>query len=86
MTGIKKIVNLQSRGGSDKSSFFLGGTQSKYLRFLLEYIYSGESKVNQEELEDFMKLANSLKVSGLMGANWESNKNVKAESPAIEDS
>merc|ERR1712129_375445 len=49
------------------ASTFLKGTTSKEVKSLLEFIYSGETEVPQEELESFMAMANSLKVGGLMG-------------------
>jgi len=45
---------------------YLRGTNMKDMRALLDFIYSGETQVPQEELEEFMALATSLKVEGLV--------------------
>ena len=46
---------------------YLRGTKKKDIEALLDYMYSGETQVLQENLEDFMSLANSLEVKGLIG-------------------
>ena len=46
---------------------YLRGTTKKDILSLLDFIYSGETRVLQEDLEDFMALANSLQVKGLSG-------------------
>merc|ERR1739842_163590 len=47
---------------------YLRGTRKKDLEALLCFIYSGETQVINDELEEFMALANSLQVLGLVGA------------------
>ena len=44
---------------------YIKGSKKKDLSYLLDYIYSGEAKVAQEDMESFMTLANSLKIQGL---------------------
>ena len=46
---------------------YLRGTSRKIIQSLLNYIYSGETSVKQDELATFMSLAESLKVHGLAG-------------------
>merc|ERR1712142_968706 len=46
---------------------YLRGTKIKDLQILLDFIYSGETKVAQEDLANFMDLASSLKINGLTG-------------------
>merc|ERR1719482_278278 len=46
---------------------YLRGTAKKDFQSLLDFIYSGETQVLQEELENFMALASSLEVKGLVG-------------------
>ena len=46
---------------------YLRGTKIKDLQILLDFIYSGETKVAQEDLTNFMELASSLKINGLTG-------------------
>jgi len=51
---------------------YLPGTVKKDVQSLLDFIYSGETQVLKAELEDFMALANSLEVKGLMADELES--------------
>jgi len=44
---------------------YLRGTTKKDVQSLLDFIYSGETQVLQDELEGFMDLASSLEVKGL---------------------
>jgi len=46
---------------------YLNGTSKKNIQSLLIFIYSGETSVNQDDLETFMALANNLKIHGLAG-------------------
>jgi len=45
---------------------YLKGTAKKDMKLLLDFIYSGETKVPKDQLEDFMTMAISLKVKGLV--------------------
>merc|ERR1712142_1322416 len=51
----------------------LRGTKVEQMKMLLEFIYSGEVKVLQEELDEFIKLANSLKIIGLVQETIDEN-------------
>jgi len=53
---------------------YLRGTTKKEVESLLNFIYSGETQVLQEGLEDFMALANSLEVKGLVWEQLEKKK------------
>jgi len=44
---------------------YLGGVEIKPLQKIVEYIYSGETNVNEEELEMFLKTAKKMRVNGL---------------------
>ena len=50
----------------------LEGISSTELNDILDYIYHGEVNVNQEDLDRFLKIANRLKLEGLMspGENY----------------
>jgi len=58
---------------------YLRGTTKKEVQSLLNFIYSGETQVLQEELEDFMALANSLGVKGLVGEELEKKEKPDGE-------
>jgi len=53
---------------------FLKGASTTNIQSLLHFIYSGETSVNQSDLESFMSLASSLKIDGLAGEYSEINK------------
>ena len=51
---------------------YLSGISSKNLSFVIDYIYQGEVEIHQEQLSDFMNVAQKLKIAGL-------NSNLKEE-------
>ena len=44
---------------------YLGGVDSRKLKFVLDYIYHGEVQVYQEELDGFIEAAQKLRIEGL---------------------
>ena len=44
---------------------YLGGVNSRKLNFVLDYIYHGEVKLYQEDLEGFIEAAQKLRIEGL---------------------
>lgn len=56
-----------------KPLIYLAGISSKYLDHILDYIYEGEAQIYQEELDDFLKTAQKLKIHGLVGAEYNSD-------------
>jgi len=59
--------NILKRNPHSHPLLYLRGTQKKDIMSLLDFIYSGETQVPQDNLETFMALANSLQVKGLVG-------------------
>ena len=57
---------MQNPNNFGRSLIYLRGTKKKDLRTLLDFIYSGEANIPQDDLADFMKLANDLKIQGLV--------------------
>ena len=51
----------------------LDGVSSSDLQRILDYVYEGEAKVHQDELEKFLSLAQRLKLEGLLSSGSESN-------------
>ena len=45
---------------------YLGGVSSKNLEFILDYIYYGEIKIFQEQLDSFLESAKKLEIDSLM--------------------
>ena len=48
---------------------YLGGVTSDNLGFILDYIYYGEVKLYQEQLDSFLESAQKLEIEGLQGNN-----------------
>ena len=67
---------------------FLGGVNSKNLRYILDYIYKGEVNIFQEQLDSFLESAQKLEIEGLLGDNQEYQENFNNEqslSPKLEE-
>ena len=56
----------------------LDGVNSQDLQNILDYVYDGEVKIQQEDLERFLKIAHRLKLKGLIASDF--FKNAKDES------
>ena len=54
---------------------YLSGVDSKSLGFVLDYIYQGEVQIYQEELENFLDVAQKLKIEGLLSTEDPSDDN-----------
>ena len=57
--------NILKRNPHSHPLLYLRGTTKTAMKYILEFIYSGETRVIKEELENFMDLAKSLQVKGL---------------------
>ena len=63
---------------------FLSGFKSKDLLHVMDYIYQGEVKILQTDLDRFLNVAQQLKIEGLIGGNIDSDEsnvedNIKEE-------
>ena len=65
--------NILKRNPHSHPLLYLRGTRKNDILALLEFIYTGETQVLQDELEEFMALANSLEVKGLVGQMSDTN-------------
>ena len=63
---LQKIL-LRNENHVGRPLLYLRGTRKLQLQSLLEFIYKGEVSVHPENLENFIKLANSLEIEGLVG-------------------
>ena len=62
------------------SLLFLGGVSSVNLGFILDYIYLGEVKILQDQLDSFLESAQKLEIEGLLGnIQDQENINIKQE-------
>ena len=65
--------NILKRNPHSHPLLYLRGTTTKDMKAIFNFIYSGETHVVQEELQEFMALADSLKIVGLVGEKFEVN-------------
>merc|ERR1712129_111088 len=72
--------NLLKRNPHSHPLLYLRGTTTKDIKAILNFIYSGETHVVQEELEEFMALADSMKIVRLVGEKIEVNDGKYKES------
>ena len=67
-----------------KPMIYLNGVESKELNHILDYIYEGEVQLFQGDLDNFLGVAQKLKINGLIGGGGiEDNKEIFEESKEI---
>ena len=59
----KSILRITS---NSNPVIYLSGVNSQNLGFMLDYMYQGEVQIFQEQLEDFLSVAQKLKIDGLI--------------------
>ena len=57
-----------------KPMIYLSGVDSKELNHILDYIYEGEVQLYQGDLDNFLNVAQKLKINGIIGEEMEDNK------------
>ena len=65
---------MLSRNTHSHPLIFLRGVQRNELQSLLDFIYNGETSIQQDSLEDFMKIGKTFEVAGLGNTNKEKLK------------
>ena len=86
MTGHKLVLSACSdffksilkKSTSSHPMIYLSGISSRNLEFIMDYIYKGEVQIYQEQLDDFLEIAQKLKIAGLINTN-PSDEKVKTE-------
>ena len=58
---------------------YLSGISSRNLNFIIDYIYHGEVEIHQEQLNDFLDVAQKLKIAGLNSDQKEELEDIKQE-------
>ena len=61
--------SILRKADHSKPMIFLNGIVSKELNNILDYIYEGEVQLFQDELDDFLSVAEKLRIDGLVGGN-----------------
>ena len=80
--------NLLKRNKHPHPLIFMRGAKSEDLSAILDFLYSGEANVNQENLESFLAIAEELKLQGLMATNQgqaeasSNNDSMESKTPA----
>ena len=59
---------------------YLSGINSRNLQFIIDYIYHGEVEIYQEHLDDFLDVAQKLKVAGLDSDSNQETEAIKQDS------
>ena len=79
----RNIINIKKL---DTLIIYMRGFDSSDLASVVDFLYDGEVNVLQEELNDFLCLAEELQIKGLMGEeyNIEEQTNMKLTNPTIE--
>ena len=61
----------------------LNGVNSQELNFILDYMYNGEVQIFQENLDNFLNIAQRLKLEGLIGNNVEDSQEINDDDKNI---
>ena len=56
---------------------YLRGVKSQYLEYLIDFVYQGEINILEEELEEFLALAEDLEVKGLGSLDTEVKEDIE---------
>ena len=65
--------SILSRNKHQHPIFYMRGVKLDQLLAILDFLYCGEAKVYQEQLDSFLAIANELKLKGLTGEQKEHN-------------
>ena len=76
--------NILKKNTHSNPMIFLSGFNSKDLNVVLDYIYRGEVKLFQDDLENFLHVAQKLKIEGLIGKGPHYEDDVISEDEAVE--
>jgi len=75
--------NILKRNPHNHPLLYLRGTTKTDVQSILNFVYSGETQVAEEELNDFMALASSLQIQGLAGE--EMGRSLEKEDESIQN-
>ena len=72
------FMEILKRNRRPHPLIYMKGTKAEELVAMVDFLYSGEAKVNQEGLEAFLCLAEELRLKGLSGSSERHNEEYKA--------
>ena len=73
LSPIVRNIFKADKTGHPHPLIFMQGVKSEDLRALIDFLYCGETKVDQENLETFLGIAEDLQLKGLVGQKDGSN-------------
>ena len=65
----KTFSRILSKMNHPNPSIYLKGINFKYLKSIIQYIYTGETQVLEEDFKSFMDIAKDLEINGLLDFN-----------------
>ena len=69
--------HILRKADHSKPMIYLSGINQRELTHIIDYIYEGEVNVYQNELDDFLDVAQRLKIQGLVGSGLEHEAETK---------
>ena len=66
--------SILRKADHSKPMIYLSGVRSTDLNCILDYIYDGEVQLYQEDLDNFLDVAQKLKINGLIGGGVEDER------------
>ena len=76
---------LKTHPNPQQPLIYMRGVKSSDLVAVVDFIYQGEANIFQEQLENFLNLAEELELKGLTGSSEEEAKNIEEPSPKYFD-
>ena len=66
--------NILRKSSHSSPLIYLSGVKSKELNFVMDYIYNGEVQISQNDLDNFLDIAQKLKIDGLIAGSQTTEK------------
>ena len=84
LSACSDIFKLILKNSTSTNSFiYLPGISSQNLEFIMDYIYQGEISIYQDQLDEFLEVAEKLKIAGLMSNGKKDTDNEEDEKKPI---
>ena len=78
------FMDLFKRNKHPHPLIYMRGIKSEILASMVEFMYKGEANVDQEKLDNFLGLAEELRLKGLDGSGKDEQENIhKVPSPPV---
>ena len=80
----KFFQDILSKTQHTNPLIYLSGFSSKDLNLVMDYIYQGEVQIYQDDLDNFLSVAQKLNIEGLIGGSLTSESNAASKEEEIE--